>query len=728
MLWIRIAVFVFLICTGVVNSYPSSLSCSTKLNAGTYIMSSKAVNSDSRSVIVKRGSANLVSGSSYVAGETLTISISATGGQWIFEASNAQFVGGSCTDKFRSNSFSPTSASLKMPSSGTVTVKVAWASSQNVVSISSVFTLLAPIATVSPTPTPTVNPTVLPTVLPTKMPTVAPSAAATRAPTAIPTNPAPTAGPSLPVPTAVPTTHPPSTTPSLVPTSIPTKFPTASPSTKPTSRPTAHPTTRPSSYPTSIPTTLANVRATFTASQTFSNVSVDDFDDSKSSEALSRAVASSVPGMKPGDIEVLSVSETFLDEHHARTLLGPRPPNAVLVTFLISFYSSTGEDGLSTRYESLSFALSAALSDVQFTATLQDIAASIGANSLLYAVGSLVVPTISDPTIIPHPTPGPTLTPAAALTDEELRVGILGIVCALGIPLMVLILSPAIKLGYVLGAYSVTVGALLVVLIAFMAAWATNNSSGLSLHSIGFLGRPNWADNIFAYHPVLMVAGFYVGQLLAVVGLYLFPLDWFVIPVSLHTIGHVVAVISFGIGIAAVTKHKQQSQSSSHVTSLHSWLGVTSIIAYALNLCLEVFVGISKDRVNRSVRSSVRNNHDTPAAGGVIHVALPQQEGGRVTVLTSGSLNLLLIHRSVGLISIGITAITIIVGISEQFGQYGCMNPNVAYGLDPNPGAHYSSFPIACRLAFGAGLLTFLSATLVVIAVTSRESWIVRSA
>ena len=121
--------------------------CSTSLTVGTYINNmGTCVDGTSRSVQVYRGSTLLTTGDSYVAGESLTVKLSSTSGEYCFEASNAVFSGSDvgCSGR-RTNIDGQT---LTMPTDGsTVSVWAGWATSQTDVAITSTFVLNPPSTT-----------------------------------------------------------------------------------------------------------------------------------------------------------------------------------------------------------------------------------------------------------------------------------------------------------------------------------------------------------------------------------------------------------------------------------------------------------------------------------------------------------------------------------------------------------------------------------------------------
>ena len=155
------------------------------------------------SVVVKRGSTVLSTGSTYVPGETLTLSLSATTGVGgsAFEVSAGAIAGGSCGTAPSVTRLCASTGSWTLPTFGDVTAQVSWSSgpSNAKVYMSDVFVLkvstpepthMPSLAPIAPTVAPTLFPTVVPgdpSPEPTRSPTFAPSAAPSHEPTTQPT-------------------------------------------------------------------------------------------------------------------------------------------------------------------------------------------------------------------------------------------------------------------------------------------------------------------------------------------------------------------------------------------------------------------------------------------------------------------------------------------------------------------------------------------------------------
>lgn len=201
-----------------------------------------------RNTIVKRGSTTLTTNSQYTSGESLSVTISDTtpSDGIVLENTGATFTSGTCSGK----RYVGTSATIVMPTSGTVTIWSAWATCNCQVKIT-------PIITLTPSTTPTPQPTSIPTRIPSANPTF-PTISPTFLPTIIPTF-IPTSLPSL-IPSIQPST--PTITPTLKPTQIPSFIPTYLPSLSPTIsfqptislKPTYLPSLTPTNFPSTFPT------------------------------------------------------------------------------------------------------------------------------------------------------------------------------------------------------------------------------------------------------------------------------------------------------------------------------------------------------------------------------------------------------------------------------------------------------------------------------------------
>lgn len=95
--------------------------CERSFRPGEIIMNEMTIESNERNITIYRGKKELNSLSYYYSSEVLTVSISKTGGDIIFQVENATFINGGCDGKRTSKN----SQSIKLPSTNSI-VKI-WA-------------------------------------------------------------------------------------------------------------------------------------------------------------------------------------------------------------------------------------------------------------------------------------------------------------------------------------------------------------------------------------------------------------------------------------------------------------------------------------------------------------------------------------------------------------------------------------------------------------------------
>jgi hypothetical protein len=152
--------------------YPSQLTCGNLLTVGQSYMGNIAV-SATNNIVVRRGATPLVSGSTYIPGETLTVTVDTNPGGssavYLFQASNAVYTSGACSGQnaYSGSGLSGTNtATLVLPNSGDVTVWGGYTTASSIpVNVLSNFVLKAPVlaipsnAPVTNVPTATPRPT-----------------------------------------------------------------------------------------------------------------------------------------------------------------------------------------------------------------------------------------------------------------------------------------------------------------------------------------------------------------------------------------------------------------------------------------------------------------------------------------------------------------------------------------------------------------------------------------
>jgi Eukaryotic cytochrome b561 len=222
-----------------------------------------------------------------------------------------------------------------------------------------------------------------------------------------------------------------------------------------------------------------------------------------------------------------------------------------------------------------------------------------------------------------------------------------------------------------------------IISVALVSAWA-QAASGSSVE-VGYLGKPDWNSNILAWHIVLMVAGFFFTQVLAMVSWSVFPT-----PPSAKT-SHVllqsVALITMALGLYAVKKYKDQSTENS-LTTMHALLGTGAIVVFSANYGFGCFMGIRK--------------------AFCAACAIPS------------GLDLVLNHRSIGSFAFGLTVLAIVTGIMDQTGRTGCAYVDTVSSDTANPAAYYSKTPNGCKIANALGAFVTITAGVTVLLMSLR--------
>ena len=489
--------------------FASDAYCSVTLAVGQTIMGATVQSGNTRSVVVKRNGVTLSSGAFYTAGETLSVSISSTDVEYAIQVASgdATFSNGACSQ----TRIADGSGTLTMPSSGTVILNGGSASAEGTVKMTSNFVLNCCSST-APTKRPTTSPTsAKPTVVPSVVPSLVPSVAPSRAPTELPTI------------SSAPVTHVPTSvgTPTVGPTIKPSVTPSVQPSTfVPSNPPFISPTEAPTEVPSAAPTYLSKTLVTYSVSQILYNITASALDLSVDAKnGLADAVLTSLDHFQAPTDVVLSTFVTYT------------PPNglssapAVKVVYSITYL-----------LEDTEYATSAALQD----ALTISVGLISNSNLFLSYLANEAVPLLSAITrsssdsisvlsvVIEQsvaPTHGPTHVPFesddkfynGALADKIVVGVLVGLFCIVATTLLLAyyVKNHAVILSrgnsYLSVPAVVAVSAALVALI-LVSTWATKMRD----NDRQYLGVPNWKTNVFAWHPVLMVAGLFFCQVVAI--------------------------------------------------------------------------------------------------------------------------------------------------------------------------------------------------------------------
>jgi hypothetical protein len=290
----------------------------------------------------------------------------------------------------------------------------------------------------------------------------------------------------------------------------------------------------------------------------------------------------------------------------------------------------------------------------------------------------------------------PSLAPSQATSstvasDDLRRRKILGIVIGVGTPVIAGIYTPYVVSEHVVGTYSMVASLLTVLVIALVLAWGTDNDVGSAISGIGFLGRPNWATNPFAYHPIMMVVGYYIAVVLSLLSETVFVDSK---SVALHGIFYCAAIACFIVGLVAVVKSKHAARTPS-LTTLHSWVAIGSIIFAIISLFWR--------------------------CGRLLSRWIPREMFPLVCRSRMTATNVNVIQRCSELLTLGMITMAILTGITMHVGQ--CYYVNTAYGTDSNPAANYNAIPDACKMSFGTGIIVIIVTILTSAVFIYKRPW-----
>jgi len=123
--------------------------CTRKLAVGQVIMNSKAVRSGDRHIIVYRGITKIQSNETFVAGETLEVTLSDVNDQYVFDVQNAVFQDGGCSGH-RINDKEMAKLLISVDASESIIITAGWALGHSVVYIAEDFILRSPSSLKSP--------------------------------------------------------------------------------------------------------------------------------------------------------------------------------------------------------------------------------------------------------------------------------------------------------------------------------------------------------------------------------------------------------------------------------------------------------------------------------------------------------------------------------------------------------------------------------------------------
>jgi predicted transporter len=368
------------------------------------------------------------------------------------------------------------------------------------------------------------------------------------------------------------------------------------------------------------------------------------------------------------------------------------------VNYSVYFATTSASADTEGIYVALKTVLFASFDNNVFLSNLQDAADIYSVEALNYCDVSSSTASASAPVVLSSHTPAPSRTPTdtAAITDSSRRRTVLGILVGIGVPVLAGIFLPYVVNEKVTGVYVTLSAGMVAVVLALVLAWATNNDAGATttLASYYFLGRPDWDTSVFSYHPLFTVGGFYFTIVLALLSRAVIPSR---LSVVTQVLTYAAAIACLVVGIMAIVKFKHDAKSPS-LTTLHSWLGIICICCFAaVIICNFVVAPVFKIS------------------------AVPVSAAGGDTACASNP-NFGLLQGALELLTLGMTTLTILTGLTMQIGQ--CNYVNLAsYGSDPNPAENYSHLPTACKIVFGLGVCVIVTSILVATVVIHRNQW-----
>jgi len=198
--------------------------------------------------------------------------------------------------------------------------------------------------------------------------------------------------------------------------------------------------------------------------------------------------------------------------------------------------------------------------------------------------------------------------------------------------------------------------------------WATGGSSvenylgGLTLKS----------PNLCTWHAALMITGMCFCLIQAAVSFRLFRIDHYLAKL-LHFFWHSCAIILSISGIVCMFKFKRDNVHLSNISSLHSWLGLCTLILYGQNYVLG-FLYFLSPIFKRQV--DMKRNY-------------------------------LRFHKYFGYMTLVSAVVTMQAGIVQKNKTGGCSYR--IYKVDNDPASHYHDIPNGCKLSMGIGILMTLA-------------------
>lgn len=198
----------------------------------------------------------------------------------------------------------------------------------------------------------------------------------------------------------------------------------------------------------------------------------------------------------------------------------------------------------------------------------------------------------------------------------------------------------------------------------------------------GFLGIPSWETNIFAWHPILMTAGFYCAQIFAICA-WSFWSDHYSAKLC-HVFFQIAGLASMIAGLWAVVKYKLDGEMAGFV-SMHSWVGIAAISMYGFNFAWGSVMALLTRFHPNSIFRKVYNLKEH--------------------------------HKTIGLMALWMTTMSVLTGIMDQISCYVSLPPGAQ---DYDPAMYYTDLSESCKVANGLGVVVMVSTILVYLGITYR--------
>jgi hypothetical protein len=208
-----------------------------------------------------------------------------------------------------------------------------------------------------------------------------------------------------------------------------------------------------------------------------------------------------------------------------------------------------------------------------------------------------------------------------------------------------------------------------IIALGMTAAWANNHQTDKH-----YLGGLNWNEQVFNWHPVLMVAGMVLCLICGLVTYRIVPLPKKHQKV-IHAIIHAAAIICTITGLSAVvtfnnyTNHNEYGAYFSNLYSIHSFMGLSAIVLYFSNFILG-FMHFLLPGVSIELRKAFRPN-----------------------------------HVFFGAMTLFVSAMAVQSGIAEEASS--CYYEVTS--AEWNPAKHYHRLPDGCKLSNGIGIMVLLA-------------------